>query len=208
MNPIGRLAFVGVLVSPFVGVAAAIGIVRSDFYSGSDAVIDQPIPFSHKHHVGDIGLDCRYCHYSVERAEFAGIPATETCMTCHSQIWKDAQMLAPVRASFSTGTPLRWNRVHDLPDYVYFSHRIHVAKGVACEECHGRVDRMPLTRAIRPWEMRDCLECHRDPAPRLRPAAAVFAMGYTRAASPTPAQLLASYRIDTRPLTDCSICHR
>jgi hypothetical protein len=208
MNPIGRLAFVGVLASPFIGVAAAIGVVRSDFYSGANAAVDQPIPFSHEHHVHDVGLDCRYCHYSVERADFAGIPDTATCMTCHSQVWTDAQMLAPVRASVASGTPLRWTRVHDLPDYVYFSHRIHVAKGVACEECHGRVDRMPLMRPIRAWEMRDCLECHRNPGPRLRPANEVFAMGYAPDAGPAPADLLAGYRIDTRPLTDCTICHR
>ncbi len=208
MNPVGRLVFVAVLLSPFVGVAAAIGVVRSDFYSGANATVDQPIPFSHEHHVGDVGLDCRYCHYSVERAAFAGIPDTATCMTCHSQIWTDAQMLEPVRASLATGTPLRWTRVHDLPDYVYFSHRIHIAKGVACEECHGRVDRMPLMRPIRAWEMRDCLECHRNPGPRLRPASAVFTMGYTRDGAPTSADLVARYHISTEQLTDCSICHR
>jgi hypothetical protein len=208
MNPVGRLAFVAVLATPFAAVATAMAFVRSDFYSRANATVDQPIPFSHEHHVGDIGLDCRYCHYSVEQADFAGIPDTRTCMTCHSQIWTDAPILEPVRASLRTGTPLRWNRVHDLPDYVYFSHRIHIAKGVGCEECHGRVDRMPLMRPIRAWAMSDCLDCHRNPQPRLRPAAAVFEMGYVAPPGQTPSDLSAGLSIDVPRLSDCSICHR
>ncbi|HET7131976.1 MAG TPA: cytochrome c3 family protein [Gammaproteobacteria bacterium] len=209
MNPVGRVLLVALVASPFAIVGVAMAVVRSDFYTGANAALDQPIPFSHAHHVGDVGLDCRYCHYSVERSEFAGIPDTRTCMTCHSQIWTGAAMLEPVRASLRTGEPLRWTRVHDLPDYVYFSHRIHVAKGVGCETCHGRVDRMPLIRPVRAWHMQDCLECHRDPAPRLRPAAAVFTLGYTRAAGdPSPAELVRGFGIDVDRLDDCSICHR
>jgi hypothetical protein len=209
MNPIGRVLLVGLIVGPFAALAAGFAVVRSDFYTGSQATVDQPIPFSHEHHVGDVGIDCRYCHYSVERSTFAGIPDTTTCMTCHSQIWTSAAMLEPVRASLRTGEPLRWARVHDLPDYVYFSHRIHVARGVGCETCHGRVDRMPLMRPVRAWHMQDCLSCHRDPGPNLRPADAEFAMGYTRRASdPSPEQLVASYHIDVQPLRDCTICHR
>ena len=167
----------------------------------------QPVPFSHKHHVGDDGIDCRYCHESVERASFAGIPSTHTCMTCHSQLFTDAAVLEPVRRSAATGERLRWIRVHDLPDFVYFDHGIHVAKGVGCIECHGAVDRMPLTRRVAPLDMQWCLACHRDPEPHRRAAARVFEMRPTselRAEGALPDTPIA----DTRRLTDCSTCHR
>ena len=209
MNPIGRALLVGLLASPFALVGVGLAVVRSDFYTGAQATVEQPIPFSHKHHVGDVGIDCRYCHYSVERSAFAGIPDTQTCMTCHSQVWKNAALLEPVRASLRTGEPLHWVQVHNLPDYVYFSHRIHVARGVGCETCHGRVDQMPLMRPVRAWHMQDCLECHRDPGPNLRPADAVFTMGFSpRADGPSPDELVTRYRIDVEPLRDCTICHR
>ena len=127
------------------GWAASI-IYWSPYTTEVDVPLQQPVPFSHKHHVTDDGIDCRYCHTSVEKSSFAGIPSTETCMTCHSQIWTDAPMLASVRESLATGKPLKWTRVNDLPDYVYFNHSVHVAKGIGCSECHGRVDQMPLTR--------------------------------------------------------------
>jgi len=167
----------------------------------------QPIPFSHKHHAGDDGIDCRYCHDGVEQSAFAGIPATQVCMTCHSQLFTDAPMLAPVRASAASGEPLRWLRVHDLPDFVYFDHGIHVRKGVGCVECHGRIDRMPLTRRVASLEMQWCLGCHRDPAPHLRPSGYEFDMRPTseiRRIAGAPATPLDS----TRRLTDCSTCHR
>ena len=167
----------------------------------------QPVPFSHKHHVGDDGLDCRYCHDAVEHSASAGLPTTHTCMTCHSQLFTDAAMLEPVRRSAATGEALRWVRVHDLPDFVYFDHSIHVRKGVACIECHGRVDRMPLMRRVASLDMQWCLACHRDPEPHRRAASRVFEMRATaevRAEGGLPDTKIAS----TRRLTDCSTCHR
>jgi hypothetical protein len=168
---------------------------------------EQPVPFSHKHHVGDDGIDCRYCHDAVEKAAFAGMPATHVCMSCHSQLFTDAPMLQPVRRSAATGERLRWIRVHDLPDFVYFDHSIHVRKGVACIECHGRVDRMPLMRRVASLQMQWCLDCHRDPEPHRRASSRVFEMIPTseaRAQGALPDTPIAS----TRRLTDCSTCHR
>jgi hypothetical protein len=167
------------------------------------------VPFSHQHHVSGLGIDCRYCHTSVEIAPSAGVPPTETCMTCHSQIWTNAAMLAPVRQSLAENKPLRWRRVYTLPDYVYFDHSIHVAKGVGCTECHGPIGDMPLTWRATDMTMRWCLDCHRNPAPRLRPREAVF-NPHWRPTSDTPsgAQLMAAYRIHPQTLTDCTVCHR
>lgn len=151
--------------------------VRSSYVTQVDVVRDQPVPFSHDHHVSGLGLDCRYCHTSVEKSSFAGIPSTEICMGCHSQIWKNSELLAPVRESYRTGQSLQWTRVHDLPDYVYFDHSIHVAKGVACESCHGRVDQMPLMRKAHALHMEWCLECHRHPELAVRERADQFKFG-------------------------------
>jgi hypothetical protein len=193
-----------------VGILAAASVVAYQHLQGPNSLAEaprQPIPFSHKHHAGDDGIDCRYCHDGVEQAAFAGIPATQVCMTCHSQLFTDAPMLEPLRRSAATGTALRWIRVHDLPDFVYFDHGIHVRKGVGCVECHGRVDRMPLTRRVAPLEMQWCLECHRDPESHLRPAQYEFDMRPTseiRRIAGAPATRLVS----RRRLTDCSTCHR
>ena len=165
---------------------------------------DQPIPFSHKHHVGDDGIDCRYCHTSVEKSGFAGIPSTAICMTCHSQLFTDAPMLEPLRESARSGVPIRWVRVHDLPDFVFFDHSIHIAKGVGCVECHGRVDRMPRIERVASLEMQWCLGCHRNPGPHLRPPEKVFDM----AASADPTIAARMHLLDTRRMTDCSTCHR
>lgn len=172
--------------------------------------VDQPIPFSHKHHVGDDGIDCRYCHTSVEKSAFAGMPSTQICLTCHSQLFKDSSVLAPLHASMETNTPIRWNRVHDLPDFVYFDHSIHVNKGVACVECHGRVDEMPLTRRVASLEMQWCLQCHRSAKQHIRPLADVFKMTDIRPLSQQEiGQLNRLFHLqDTRRLTDCSTCHR
>ena len=167
----------------------------------------QPIPFSHKHHVGDDGIDCRFCHAGVESSSFAGIPATRICMTCHSQLFTDAPVLAPLRDSARTGRPLHWIRVHTLPDFVFFDHSIHVAKGLACAACHGAVERMPRIRRVASLEMQWCLACHRDPEPHRRAASRVFEMRPTaevRAEGGLPDTRIAS----TRRLTDCSTCHR
>ena len=172
--------------------------------------VEQAVPFSHKHHVGDVGIDCRYCHTSVERSAFAGLPATHTCMTCHSQLFTDSPMLAPVVTSFADGKPLRWNRVHDLPDFVYFNHSIHIAKGIGCATCHGAVDRMPLTWRTASLEMQWCLDCHRAPEKYVRPREHVFDMDWQAAEGQVASgkALVARNHIHTASLADCSICHR
>ncbi len=142
--------------------------------------VEQPIQFSHAHHVGGKGIDCRYCHTSVEESAFANIPPTKTCMNCHSQIWTNAPILEPVRASFRDNKPLHWTRVHDLPDFVYFNHSIHVKKGVGCATCHGRVDKMPLMYQQANLQMNWCLDCHRNPAKYVRPRDQVFNMAWER----------------------------
>ena len=153
----------------FIGLCAGLfALGRSDYLTRVEEPLTQPVPFSHKHHVAGLGIDCRYCHVPVEKSSFAGMPTTETCMTCHSQVWKDAPVLQPVRVSMQSGAALRWARVHDLPDYVYFDHSIHVNKGIGCASCHGRVDLMPLTEKVQPLYMRWCLDCHRAPEQHLR----------------------------------------
>ena len=183
-------------------------IYWSPYTTEVNVPLQQPIPFSHKHHVTDDGIDCRYCHTSVEKSSFAGIPPTETCMTCHSQIWADSSMLEPVRASFRNNTPLRWTRVHDLPDFVYFDHSIHVKKGIGCSTCHGAVDEMPLMWRENTLLMEWCLACHREPERYVRPREAVFRMDWTPPANQRELgrQLVQQYKI--RKLTDCYTCHR
>lgn len=185
---------------------------KSSYQSQVGWVQDQPVPFSHKHHVGDDGIDCRYCHTSVEESPRAGLPPTHTCMTCHSQLWTGARVLDPVRQSLVTGEPIRWQRVAQLPDYVQFDHSIHIDRGVACVECHGRIDRMPLTWRAKPFQMQFCLACHRDPAPHLRPPELVTQMGLLgwdearkRAYGE---QVMRAHRIDPKTLDSCEICHR
>lgn len=193
------------------GLALGLGVFyRSDYATGAHVALRQPVPFSHAHHVGQLGIDCRYCHQSVESAAFAGMPPTETCMNCHEQIWVGADLLAPVRDSWKAGTPLRWRRVHNLPGFVYFDHSVHVAKGVGCVECHGRVDAMPLTWQDQPLTMGWCLDCHRDPAPRIRPRAEVFDMTWGPGPdTPAGTALAAEYHVrDAGVLTSCSTCHR
>ena len=171
----------------------------------------QPVPFSHQHHVGGLGLDCRYCHTSVETSNFAGIPPTKTCMNCHSQIWTNASMLEPVRASFRTGNSLVWTRVNDLPDFVYFDHSIHVNKGVGCASCHGAVDRMPLTFAAHTLQMEWCLGCHREPEKELRPREQVFNIEYTQPSDQLRLGRALSKQYHVRSpydLTSCDTCHR
>ncbi len=176
---------------------------------GVGVALEQPIPFSHKHHVGDDGIDCRYCHVSVEASAFAGIPSIAICMTCHSQLYTEQPVLAPLIAASSGVATLRWQRLYKLPDFVYFNHSIHIAKGVGCETCHGALDKMPLTASVAPLTMQWCLACHRSPARYLRPPEQIFALHW-QANNPdvSGAQLLSFYRIDTQRLTDCSVCHR
>ncbi len=198
----GALALVGSLL------LLVMVLGRSSYATRQQEIIQQPIQFSHRHHVLDDGIDCRYCHTSVETSAFAGIPPTKTCMNCHSQIFNTAPILEPVRASFRNDTPLRWVRVHDLPDFVYFNHSIHVKKGMGCETCHGRVDQMPLMLQQSSLQMEWCLDCHRAPEKYVRPRSEITTMGYR---PPVPQaelgpQLVQEYGI--KSLTSCSTCHR
>ena len=212
-GPAANLALkaAGCLLAGTALVVAAVvwGAPWVDYNTQRSLAQDQPVPFSHKHHVSGLGIDCRYCHSTVEVSASAGIPPIETCMTCHSEIWTNAPVLAPIRSAFAGGDPIHWRRVNTLPDYVFFNHSIHVAKGVGCTECHGPIGDMPLTRKAETLYMSWCLDCHRDPGPRLRPLEAVFDPNWKRSPdTPTPAQLLASNHVTTAGLTDCSTCHR
>ena len=182
---------------------------HTDWARGTGVVIDQPVPFSHQHHVAGLGINCLMCHANVEVAANAGLPPTHTCMTCHSQIWTNAALLAPVRDSLAHDTPIEWVRVNRLPDYVYFNHSIHVAKGVGCSSCHGNVAEMPLMYKASSLTMQWCLDCHRNPGPQLRPPSEIFNTAWARdPATPSPDALLARYHVPGRDLTECSICHR
>ncbi|HJY88477.1 MAG TPA: cytochrome c3 family protein [Candidatus Acidoferrales bacterium] len=186
-------------------------VERSSYVTEANVEREQPVQFSHKHHVADDGIDCRYCHTSVETSAFAGIPPTKTCMNCHSQIFRDSPYLEPIRESFRTGKPIEWTRVHQLADFVYFDHSIHVNKGVGCATCHGRVDQMPLVRQVVSLQMEWCLGCHREPERYLRPGDQIFNMAW----QPPPdqieqgRQLAKGYKIrSVEELTSCSTCHR
>ena len=183
-------------------------LLRSPYNTQVDVAREQPVPFSHKHHVAGLGIDCRFCHSSVEDSSFAGIPPTKTCMGCHSMVWKDAAVLAPVRESFQSDRPIPWTRVHDLPDFAYFDHSIHVKKGIGCTTCHGQVDEMPLTWRTATLNMDWCLDCHRDPAANVRPRARVFDVHWDAREldDAQRAALAASYDVKSR--LDCSTCHR
>jgi hypothetical protein len=210
-NTFARITIFGaVFVLAFLAWVVA-ELSRSAWATRMDQAREQPVPFSHAHHVGGMGLDCRYCHTSVEKSSFAGIPPTKTCMNCHSQIWLGSPTLEPVRASFRTNESLRWTRVYDLPDFVYFNHSIHVNKGVGCETCHGRVDKMPLTYQESSLQMEWCLDCHRQPEKHLRPREFVTTMGYQPAGNQEEIglKLKKEYGVDdARALTSCNTCHR
>ncbi len=190
------------------------GYMGSSYATLVGWVRNQPVPFSHEHHVGGLGIDCRYCHTSVEKSARAGLPATHICMSCHSQVWTGAPMLAPVRQSLASGKPLEWQRVARVPDYVYFNHSIHVARGVPCVTCHGRVDKMPLMMRAEPFQMRWCLDCHRNPGPHLRPPDQVTRMDWSDWESHPEdhkmygALMVKAYGIEPSKLADCNVCHR
>jgi hypothetical protein len=197
---------------------------RSPYVTNAGVHKSQPVPFSHQHHVTGLGIDCRYCHTSVERSSFAGIPPTKTCMNCHSQIWTNAQLLEPVRASYRTGESLQWTRVNQVPDFVYFNHSIHVTKGVGCNTCHGPVNEMPLMYQANSLQMEWCLNCHRSPEKFLRPRDQVYNMLYQQPTSALPvvvdgtsytdqdslgATLVKKYQLRTvQDITSCNTCHR
>jgi hypothetical protein len=207
-NTIARVSIFGAVFF-IAGILWLLNAVnRSSYVTEVGVPVDQPVPFSHKHHVQGIGIDCRYCHSSVEESSFAGMPATATCMSCHSQIWADSPMLDPVRASFRTGQPIQWIRVHDLPNFVYFDHSIHISKGFGCASCHGRVDQMPLMWKVNTLHMEWCLDCHRQPEKYVRPREEVFNMEWQPSTDQAGlgAKLVSEYKI--RRMTDCSVCHR
>lgn len=223
-NSISRVSIVGavLLIGLLLGLVYELG--NSPWVTRQNVVREQPIQFNHERHVAGNGIDCRYCHTSVEQSRFAGIPPTKTCMNCHSQIFSNAPFLEPVRASFNSGVPMRWMRVHDLPDFVYFDHSIHVNKGVGCTTCHGQVDRMPLMSMASSLQMQWCLECHRNPERFVRPRDAVFRVDYLPPTSKHPVTvggatfsdqlelgkaLVADYKIQKpSDITSCSTCHR
>jgi hypothetical protein len=209
-NSVARVLLLSILVAPFLAIGLGYAVMRSQYITGASITRDQPVPFSHEHHVTALGLDCRYCHSSVERSAVAGVPPTETCMTCHSQLYTQAQMLAPVRTSLAENRPIRWQRVNVLPDYVYFDHSIHIAKGVGCTTCHGPVGTMALMRQAQSLTMGWCLNCHRDPTPYLRERSAVFDPEWKPPAQQEEEgkKRLIAYLIDNKHLTDCSTCHR
>jgi hypothetical protein len=223
-NTIAKASIFGAILCAFLITCLTEGYDRSSWHSGVGERKNQPVPFSHEHHVRGLGIDCRYCHTSVESSHFAGLPSTKTCMTCHSQIWTNAALLQPVRDSWLNNRPIQWQRIHNLPEFVYFNHSIHVAKGIGCSACHGEVDTMPLMYQVQ-W----CLECHRNPEKFIRPRQEVYNLHYDVSADKnlatelnvTPAEaenfrtqealgkkLVADYHIHKEQLTNCSICHR
>src|SRR2546429_9526076 len=186
-NGLARMSIVVLgLVATAVGLSL-LELQRSPWVTRQGERLEQPVPFSHQHHVAGLGIDCRYCHTSVENSKFAGIPPTKTCMNCHSQIWTNAALLEPVRESYRTDKSLQWTRVNQLPDYVYFDHSIHINKGVGCNTCHGQVDRMPLMYQYASLQMEWCLNCHRAPEKHLRPRDQVFNMEYQQPVAGNPA---------------------
>ncbi len=223
-NTIARATFVGGVVFVILLFWFFEMMQRSTYYSQREIVHMQPVPFSHEHHVGGLGIDCRYCHTSVENSSFAGIPPTKTCMNCHAQIWTNSDMLRPVRESYRSGKPIHWIRVNDLPDYVYFDHSIHIHKGIGCNDCHGPVDRMPLMYPQYTLQMEWCLNCHRDPEKFLRPRDQVFNMRYLKPSGRFPVSLdgktftdqhslgdylSVKYQVRTpTDITSCDTCHR
>jgi hypothetical protein len=210
MNPLSKVSVFGAVFMVLAALWLGGWIQRSPYVTAVSVPREQPVPFSHEHHAAGLGIDCRYCHTSVMDSAFAGIPSTKTCMTCHSQIWKTADALAPVRASWATGVPIRWKRVHDLPDFVYFHHGIHVRNGIGCSTCHGRVNSMPLTWKTETLYMEWCLECHRQPEKFLRPRDRVLDMDWRPPADQIVLGrgLVERLGIAKERLSDCSTCHR
>lgn len=209
-NLLSRASIVVGLVAAGATLGGVMMIDRAGFNQRNGTTLEQPVPFSHEHHVQGLGIDCRYCHAGVERSASAGIPPTATCMNCHKLVWNEAPMLEPVRASFRTGQPLKWTKVHDLPDFVYFDHSIHVKKGIGCASCHGSVQDMRLMRSANATQMRWCLDCHRNPERHLRPQEEVFNMAWkAKDQLSLGRELRETYRIrPTEVLTSCGTCHR
>jgi hypothetical protein len=201
-----------IVITLFGGVALAIAApmiyVRTPWNTRQYEPIDQPVEFDHRHHSQDDGINCVFCHTSVYKAGNAGIPSTDKCMGCHSQIWSQSSMLEPVRRSYFSDMPIPWNRVHDLPNFVYFNHSIHVNKGVGCSTCHGRVDWMPAVYQAAPLTMAWCLDCHRAPEQHLRPQDQITNMRFRPEAQSPAVRARLRDELGVQSLTDCIVCHR
>ena len=210
-NNIAKISLIVVVVLGGVAGYVFTQISRSSYITGQFLEKQQPVQFSHKHHNGDDGIDCRYCHTSVETGASAGIPPTQTCMNCHNQLYSDSEYLEPVRASYRDNKPIEWQRVHDLPGFVYFNHSIHIAKGVGCSTCHGQIDEMPAVYQENTLQMEWCLSCHRDPSQFIRPKSEIYNMDW-KDSNLTAEQrkgLKEEYRIrNSQMMTSCSTCHR
>ncbi|QQS42934.1 MAG: cytochrome c3 family protein [Acidobacteriota bacterium] len=210
-NHVAKASMVAVVVLGGLVFFAYTQIARSSYLTNRYLERPQPVQFSHKHHVGDDGIDCRYCHTSVETAASAGMPPTQTCMNCHNQLWADSPYLEPVQSSFRENTPILWERVHDLPEFAYFNHSIHVAKGVGCSTCHGQIDNMPAVYQENTLQMEWCLSCHRNPEAFIRPRSEIYNMDWKdgNLTAEQRTELGKEYKLRSRELlTSCSTCHR
>jgi hypothetical protein len=211
-NNIAKASIAVIIVLAGVAGYAYTQIARSSYLTNRYLERQQPVQFSHKHHTGDDGIDCRYCHTSVETSASAGIPPTQTCMNCHSQIWSDSPYLEPVRASFRDNKPIEWERVHDLPEYAYFNHSIHIAKGVGCASCHGDISNMPAVYQTHTLQMEWCLSCHRNPAPSIRPQSEIYNTSWNKDEITPEQEQEVNEKISRlrskEMLTSCSTCHR
>lgn len=206
-----RLSAAMLLAVPAIAIGGLLAYVRSPLVTNQARPVEQPIEFDHRHHAGDEQIDCRYCHWTVEKSPSAGIPSTTVCMSCHAQVWNKSPYLTEVRKAFFADQPIPWVRVHNLPDFVYFNHAIHVGKGVGCATCHGRVDQMAAIEQVSTLTMSWCLDCHRDPKPSLRPAEFITSMTWAPPADKAEAAALAdklSKEYDVHSRTSCSTCHR
>ncbi len=210
-NTVSRVMGAATLIIPALGLGGAMLFVRTPFVTNERIDYDQPVQFDHRHHNWEQGIDCRYCHTSVETSANAGIPSTSVCVGCHAQVWNKSPRLEPVRKAFFSEKPIDWVKVHDLPDFVYFNHSIHVGKGVGCVSCHGRVDQMAAISQGAPLTMRWCLDCHRDPGPNLRPKEEVTSMTWQPPSGHDEAKKLADELLvknEVHPRTSCDTCHR
>jgi len=210
VNTVSRVTVLGAVFLLGGALWLSAAVYRSPYVSRAGVTRSQPVAFSHRTHVGGLGLDCRYCHAHVEESASAGLPSTKTCMGCHSQILAKSPILEPVRESYDSDLPIPWTRVHDLPDFVRFDHSIHVRKGVGCSSCHGRIDQMPLVSQGSSLQMDWCLSCHRHPEESLRSVDEVFDPAWRPPADQEirGRDLLSKGSIRSEPLTDCSICHQ
>ncbi|MGZ3744855.1 MAG: cytochrome c3 family protein [Pseudobdellovibrionaceae bacterium] len=208
-NLYAKIILIGVLLLLAAGGAIAIGAVHSPYLNGAGEPVSQPIEFSHQHHVQGLGLDCRYCHVSVEKSAHADYPDTATCITCHSQIWTKAPLLQPVRDSFQNKSPLRWIQIHQLPDFVYFDHSAHLHGGIGCVTCHGVVSKMPALTQVHTFFMKDCLDCHQHPEKFIRPREELFNENWkSEDQISLGSQLIKNYQVRPPSLINCSGCHR